>query len=46
MSEACSTHGGKKEWIYDFCKKVRKKQPLRKSVHRWEVNIKMDLREE
>jgi hypothetical protein len=46
MGEACNTHGGKKRSKHDFCKIVRKKQPLRGSVSRRENNIEMDLRKE
>jgi hypothetical protein len=44
MGRACSTHGGKDEFMQGFGGKVRKRQ-LRRPRHRWEDNIKMDVRE-
>jgi hypothetical protein len=40
-----STNGGEKECIYDFGGKSEGKRPLEILRHRWEDNIKMNLRE-
>jgi hypothetical protein len=43
MSRARSTQDGEEECIQGFGGKTRK--PLRMPIHRWQDNIKMDLRE-
>jgi hypothetical protein len=47
MGRACSTHG--EEWGGDVYRILvgnpEGKRPLERSEHRWEDNIKMDLRE-
>jgi hypothetical protein len=44
IDKACSTHGAEGEYTQDFGEKARRKEPLEKPRHRWEDNIKMDLR--
>jgi hypothetical protein len=38
-------HGGEEECIWDFGAKARSKESLGRPRHRWEDNIKMDLKE-
>jgi hypothetical protein len=41
----CRARGGKKKCIYNFGGKPEVKRGLGRTKHRWEDNIKMDLRE-
>jgi hypothetical protein len=40
----CGTHGGGERCLQGFGWEARRKRPLRRPRHRWEDNIKMDLR--
>jgi hypothetical protein len=44
MGGAYGTHGGEEQCIWDFGGKARRKKSLGRPRHRWEVNIKVDLR--
>jgi hypothetical protein len=44
MGRACGTHGDEEECIQGFCGKARRKVQLGGTRHRWEGNIKMNLR--
>jgi hypothetical protein len=45
MVTACSTHGKKRNAYRILVEKPERKRPLGRPRRRWEVNIKMDLRE-
>jgi hypothetical protein len=45
MGRACSTNGGKRNAYRIVVGRTEGKRPLGKPRHRWEDNIKMDLRE-
>jgi hypothetical protein len=45
MSRTCSTYEGEEEYIQGFGGKARRKEITRKTRHKLEDNIKMDLRE-
>ena len=45
MGGACSAYGGEERRIRGFGGKTSRKEPLGRSKHRWEDNIKMDLQE-
>jgi hypothetical protein len=44
MDTASSTHGRENDCIQGSDSKARRKETTRKTRHRWEDNIKMDLR--
>jgi hypothetical protein len=41
----CSTHGKDEKRIGNFCRKALRKEQLGRPRHRWEDNIRLDLRE-
>jgi hypothetical protein len=45
MGKACSTHGEMRHSYKIFVEKSEQKRPIGKVRHRWENNIKMDVRE-
>jgi hypothetical protein len=45
MHGACSTYRTNKKYIQNLVAKFGGKRPLGRISHRWEDNIKMDLRE-
>jgi hypothetical protein len=45
MGSSYDRHGGEEECIWHFGEKARSQTPLGKPRHRWEDNIKMDLKE-
>ena len=45
MGGACSTYGGEERCIYGFGGETEGSGPLGRPRRRWEVNIKMDLKE-
>jgi hypothetical protein len=45
MDRSCNAYGGVKRRRRGFGGKISVKEPLEKSSHRWEDNIKIDLRE-
>jgi len=45
MGRACSTHGEDGKCIENIYRKPEGRRPLRRPRHRWEDNIRMDLRE-
>ena len=45
MGGTCSAYGSKERCIQDFGGETRGERPLRRSMRRWEENIKMDLEE-
>jgi len=45
MCGACSTYGGGERRIQVLVGKTEGKRPLGRSMHRWEVNNKMDPQE-
>jgi hypothetical protein len=45
VGRACGTHGRGEKHVQDFGGKPEGKRPLRRPRRRWEVGIKMDLRE-
>jgi len=45
MGGACSTYGGEERRMHGLVGKPERKSPLGRPNHRWEDNIKMDLRE-
>ena len=45
MVRACIMYGGKERYKQGFGGKPEGRRPLEKPRHRWEGNIKMDLRE-
>jgi hypothetical protein len=45
MSRACSTNGGEDECIWILVGNPEGKRPLGRPGHRWEDNIRMDLRD-
>jgi hypothetical protein len=45
MGRVCSAHGGKRNVYKTLIRKPEGDRPFRSPWHRWEVNIKMVLRE-
>jgi hypothetical protein len=45
MGRACNVHGGDERCLQNFGLMSEGKRPLGRPRHRWEDNIKMDLRE-
>jgi hypothetical protein len=45
MGKACGTYGGKDKFIVVWLKNPEGKKLFGRPRHRWEDNIKMDLRE-
>ena len=45
MGGACSAHGGGERCVQGFDGKPEGRRPLGRPRHRWEDNIRMDLRE-
>jgi hypothetical protein len=45
MGGACSAYGGEERCVQDFGGEPEGKRPLGIPRHRWEDNIKMDLKE-
>jgi hypothetical protein len=45
MGGACSTYGGRERFVQGSGGKPEGKRPLGRPRHRWEDNVKMDLRE-
>jgi hypothetical protein len=44
-AKACGTHGRGEKCIQNLVRKPEGKRSLRRTGHRWEDNIKMDVRE-
>jgi hypothetical protein len=45
MDRACNTYGGNEKCKQYFSPKTSNKEPLERPRHKWEDNIKTDLRE-
>jgi hypothetical protein len=45
MCRACNTHEGEKRRVQGFDQETLKKYPPRRTKLRWEVNMKMNLKE-
>jgi hypothetical protein len=45
MGSSYGRHGGEEECIYYFGEKDKRQRPLGRPRHRWEDNIKMNLKE-
>jgi hypothetical protein len=45
VGRTCSTHGGGEKCLRVLVGRLKEERPLGRPRHRWEDNIKMDLRE-
>jgi hypothetical protein len=45
VGRPCGTHGGRERCLQGYDWEAEGKRPLGRARRRWEVNIKMDLRE-